>query len=179
MVDRVNKIDLLDLVAKDKRDIEDLNILNENDRKRLGNIVIKQIRERTQSGRGVRSDGQEYSLQDVPYSAQYAAQKGSSRVDLTLSGDMLENMFVKSTGSNSVSISVRKRDEGKLQGAEEGIRRLKRDSKGKPIGKSKETVKRPFFHLSERDKDAIVNDPEFERIFNRALRRLESKKRSN
>lgn len=89
---------------------------------------------------------------------------------------MLENMYVKQTGAKDVSIAVRKSDYGKLRGAEEGILVNKRDSKGRPIPGTGRLLKRPFFHLSQKDKDAIITDPVFQKVFRRAVRRLENKR---
>ena len=119
-------------------------------------------------------NGREYSLSNKPYSDNYAKEKGVSKsnVDLTLSGDMLENMFVKRTGKKDVTISIRNRDYGKLRGAEEGIWRNVKGSGGKPTGR-KELMKRPFFRLSKKDIDKIKNDREFQRVLERALKRLD------
>lgn len=132
------------------------------DRKRLGNVIIEQIRDRTRDGVGVNSQGREFDLSSRPYTAKYAKKKGVSQsaVDLTLTGDMLENMFVKSTDESSVTISVRARDYGKLRGAEEGIKT------------KKGIVKRPFFHLSKNDIEQIRNNPDFINVFKRAAKRV-------
>jgi hypothetical protein len=172
-VKQTKEISLAKILKGDKEKIENLEILNASDRKRLGNVIIEQIRDRTRSGVGVTPAGKEYPLSSVPYSPGYAKTKGVSRsaVDLTLTGDMLENMFVKTTDDTSVEISVRARDYGKLRGAEEGIRTVTRDKKGKPI--STGLKKRPFFHLSKNDMDKIKNNRDFISTFTRALKRLE------
>lgn len=140
-------------------------------------MIIDQIRKRTQEGVGV-ENGREYDLNTRPYTPQYARNKGSSKVDLTNTGDMLENMYVRSTTNSDVRISVRERDYGKLRGAQEGIEVLPRNEKGNPIqGAPKRKVKRPFFGLSDRDKREIVNDAKFKGIFERALKRHINKKK--
>ena len=87
---------------------------------------------------------------------------------------MLENMHVKSVGENDVTIKVDEADYGKLRGAEEGVfvstQRTKNGMAKK--GSPKKLIKRPFFHLSENDKEKIINSAGFKRIFERALRRL-------
>jgi len=91
---------------------------------------------------------------------------------------MLENMYVRSTTRDSVSVSVRERDYGKLRGAQEGVDVLPRDEKGRPVkGAPKRKVKRPFFGLSNRDKEEIVNSAKFKGIFDRALKRHINKKK--
>ena len=171
-------IDLVKLVSSDKKKIESLSFLNKEDKTLLGNVIVDQIRERTRNGKGVTPQGREYKLRNKPYTREYAKKKGAVRndVDLTLSGDMLENMYVKQTGAKDVSIAVRKSDYGKLRGAEEGILVNKRDTTGKRIPGTGRLVKRPFFHLSQKDKDAILTDPVFQKVFKRAVKRLESKR---
>jgi hypothetical protein len=154
--------------------------LTTDDKKLLGNVIVKQIRSRTRAGKGVTSKGRQYNLSERPYTENYARQKGVGRgaVDLTLSGRMLENMYVKDVGKKDVTLSVRKADYGKLRGAEEGIPVRERDLNGKII-KSKgrmRKVKRPFFHLSNQDRKAILQDEVFQRTMKRAQKRLEDKR---
>lgn len=144
--------------------------MSDDDKIRLGNVVLEQIRDRTRSGVGVTPEGREYNLQSKPYTREYAREKGSSKVDLTLSGNMLENMHVSGVSGNKVKITVAPQDRGKLEGAEDGILRNKRGPGGKRL-KTKELIKRPFFHLSSKDKESIVNDPEFQRTLKRAINR--------
>jgi hypothetical protein len=112
-------------------------------------------------------------LSSRPYSDGYAKEKGVSKsnVDLTLTGDMLENMFVKNVSDKNIEISVRNRDYGKLRGAEEGIERRvgKPDKNGRY---SKTLVKRPFFRLSKSDIEKIKNNPDFLRTLERAGNRV-------
>jgi hypothetical protein len=145
--------------------------LTEEDKKRIGNIIIEQIRERTRSGVGVSESGREINLQSRPYTKEWIKKKGSSKVDLTFTGDLLENMYVSGTGAKSVTIKVKQEDYGKLRGAEEGILRNRRDSKGKRIPGTGVLVKRPFYRLSANDKREIANSPDFKGIFERAIRR--------
>jgi len=153
-----------------------VDLLNEADKKRLGNLIIEQIRDRTRKGTGVNPNGREYKLQNKPYTRKYAKLKGSNKVDLTLTGDMLENMFVSDTGVKTVSISVRDEDYGKLRGAEEGVIRNIRGPRGKPIPGTKTTIKRPFYRLSKNDTDEIVSSDDFRRIFKRATNRFFNKR---
>ena len=140
----------------------------------LGNLILGQIRRRTRKGKGVDANGKEYNLQSKPYTRLYASQKGQSKVDLTLSGDMLENMHVKGVGEKDVTVAVREEDYGKLRGAEEGILVSTQRTKNGVAKKNspKRLVKRPFFHLSENDRKQITNSAGFKRIFERALKRL-------
>lgn len=160
---------------------KNLKHLSENDKTLLGNIVIDQLRVRTRGGIGVTPDGREYRLQSRPYDRKYAQKKGSSDVDLTDSGAMLEDMYVKGTTRDTVKISVAEKDFGKLRGTEEGIRRVQKDARGNPIlvrGKTvtKDLIKRPWFHLSNGDMDKIVNNKRFQDTFARAIKRATKKK---
>ena len=97
-------------------------------------------------------------------------------MDLTLTGDMLENIEVSSTSRDTVSIKVNESDYGKLRGAEEGIWTVKRDSSGKIIRRDGHTikdklVKRPFFNLSSKDIKAIQESAKFKETFERAIKR--------
>jgi hypothetical protein len=159
---------------KNKKSLESKKYLREADAKRIGNVILEQIRDRTRSGLGVDENGKEYSLSSTPYSEKYAKQKGVSRskVDLTLSGDMLENLFVKNADKEKIELSVRNRDYGKLRGAEEGIIRNKATGgkKGKTL---KEIIKRPFFHLSKNDIEKIKNSDDFQGTLERINKRME------
>lgn len=81
---------------------------------------------------------------------------------------MLENMFVKNVDDRRIEISVRNRDYGKLRGAEEGVFQ----KQGKKGGYRKTLVKRPFFHLSKNDIEAVKSDPAFQRTLDLAAQRL-------
>lgn len=128
-------------------------------------MIIKQIRRRTRGGKGVTSTGKEYALASKPYSPTYVKTKGSAKVDLTLSGDMLENMYVSDVSGNDIEISVADEDYGKLRGAEEGVRH--RDDPKGPV----KLVRRQFFHLSKNDIKAVKNDSLFQRTLERAVKK--------
>lgn len=67
-----------------------------------GELIIEYIRERTQQGTGIRSNGRLY---DFPaYSEAYRKWKGQRKVDLTLSEDMLSEMRVLSVKGSSITI---------------------------------------------------------------------------
>ena len=159
--------DLSKLVGNTKKELEAAKYLTEEDKKRIGNLIVEQIRERTRAGVGVDSSGREVQLSTRPYSPSYAAKKGVSRtdVDLTLTGDLLENMFVKDVSSSTIEISVKNRDYGKLRGAEEGVRQ-------KTEGGRTKIVKRPFFNVSKNDLEKIKQSGTFKRIFENATERF-------
>lgn len=145
-------------------------------------MIIDQIRKRTRGGTGVTASGKEYSLSSKPYVPQYARSKGQTNVDLTLSGDMLENLQVSDVTNNTVKIKVDDNDYGKYRGTEEGIRVVKRDSTGRIIRIDGHTitdkiVKRPFLHLSKNDINSIVHSSKFIGTFKRAIKRMLNKKK--
>jgi len=79
--------------------------LSSSEREELSDEIIEHIRKRTQSGKDV--EGKPFA----PYSKNYInsldfknAGKSASRVDLTLSEDMLEAMEVLSHGSGYITI---------------------------------------------------------------------------
>lgn len=158
-------IPLIDILEDWKKDLKSGKFLSKSDLNLIGNLMIKQIRERTQSGIGVNDSGKEYKLSNRPYSKRYAEKKGVSRsnVDLTDTGDMLENMSVKKVTNENITLAVAGKDYGKLRGAEEGV--LQKAGKGTKL------VQRPFFHLSNNDIKKIQNSDEFRRILERALNR--------
>jgi hypothetical protein len=81
--------DLVQLTAEDMRDV--------------GDLLVRRIRTRTEAGQDV--NGASFA----PYSPGYEAQKrgalGHARVDLTVSGRMLNDMQVTSTTKDSATIS--------------------------------------------------------------------------
>lgn len=66
--------------------------------KKLGERIADHIRKRTRSGRDER--GRPFK----PYSAAYAKRKGSAKVDLTLSGDMLDDIQPLNVTDKSVRV---------------------------------------------------------------------------
>lgn len=164
---------MAEIIGKTKTDLELRKHLSNEDMKRIGNLIVKQIRTRTQGGVGVDPSGKEYNLGSRPYSSSYAKYKGvgKSDVDLTLTGDMLENMFVKSIDSSAIEISIKNRDYGKLRGAEEGV--FQRQGKPNKNGKYKVTkVKRPFFRLSDNDVETIQDSKDYQRILDNATKKM-------
>ncbi len=137
---------------------------------------MDQIRKRTRRGIGVKPNGQEYNLNSTPYTPEYARLKGASRskVDLTFTGDMLENIRVTKVTDNGVTLEIDPSDYGKFRGAEEGI--IRRIGQKKIKNGPKKLLKRPFFHLSDGDKEKIVNDSKFQGILKRAVKRLKKQK---
>jgi hypothetical protein len=79
-----------------------------DDFEQIGKDVIDFIRERSQSGVGVRKRGSGFQTYDFPdYSDDYAKRKGSTRVDLTLSEQMLDEIEVLKVSKDSITIGFR------------------------------------------------------------------------
>lgn len=67
--------------------------LRPDEREEFAQGVIDYIRERSQQGTGVRKRGRGFQVYQFPeYSEDYAAKKGQTNVDLTLSESMLESI---------------------------------------------------------------------------------------
>ena len=58
-------------------------------------LVLNHIKQRSKNGVGVKRKGRGYQTFSFPgYTEDYKSKKGSSKVDLTLSGDMLDALEV-------------------------------------------------------------------------------------
>lgn len=76
--------------------------LKPSQRVEAAELIIEYIRERTRQGTGIRDNGRLY---DFPsYTKEYRAFKGSSKVDLTLSSEMLDELKILSIQKGSVNI---------------------------------------------------------------------------
>jgi hypothetical protein len=94
-------------------------------RESLAQEIIEFIRNRTREGTGARRRGrgfQNYSLSNIRYTKEYAAFKGVGRsdVDLTLSGEMLDNIQHIKSKSRRGEITVGYRAGTKLNAKVEG-----------------------------------------------------------
>jgi len=99
-------IDLEEIFGVDFRGLRSL-------REAIGEAILARIRERTQSGDGITSygDNPNFVRLKSPYSKSYAksiefqaAGKSKGKVDMTLTGDMLELMDIKKQTGNSLTI---------------------------------------------------------------------------
>lgn len=91
-------------------------------RREIADAVVEFIKDRTQSGEGVRKRGQGFSARDFPdYEKDYRKRKGQSLVDLVFSGEMLDQLkVVKSNTRGEIEIGYR--SNGKINGKVEGNR---------------------------------------------------------
>lgn len=89
------------------------------DRKRIAEDIVEMIRDRTVLGFGVKPGrGGLSRLYDFPdYSPKYEKWKGQKRVDLTLSGDMLDELQVLNVGADGVTVGFKR---GKTNDKAEG-----------------------------------------------------------
>jgi len=124
--------------------------LTEQDMRDVGDFLVRRIRTRTESGISVEGSGFR------PYSPEYAAQKraalGHSRVDLTVSGRMLNDMQVTSTTKNTATISFISQGGGASGGT--FIQRSASLGAADKAGFNNDT--RHFFDASDEDEELIV-----------------------
>jgi hypothetical protein len=78
------------------------------DKAKIGEEIVEYIRDRTESGTGVRARGDGFTTYSFPaYSKSYAQEKGQTNVDLHLSGNMLDALGVLSTDADSILIGFK------------------------------------------------------------------------
>jgi hypothetical protein len=124
--------------------------LTEADMRDVGDLLVRRIRTRTENGVDV--NGASFA----PYSPGYAAAKrealGHSRVDLTVSGRMLNDMQVTSSTKSTVTISFVSQGGSSVGGT------FIQKSRG--LGAADKAAfnnpSREFFSASEEDEQAIV-----------------------
>lgn len=126
---------------------------NAADRRSIAQEIIDFIRERTRDGTGARKRGrgyQNYSLQEKPYTSEYAERKGSEFVDLTLSSEMLDNIQYFPSKSSRGNIVVGYRAGSKLNAKVEGNQI---GSYGKSANRKKA---RPFLGITRSDLMGLI-----------------------
>lgn len=139
------------ITVRVSRDFGPLRLeLTEQDMRDVGDLLVRRMRTRTESGKDVRGG----SFQD--YSPDYAQQKrtalGHARVDLTVSGRMLNDMQVTSASSRDVTISFVSQGGGSSGGT--FIQRSR--SMGAADKAAFNNPMREFFGVSREDEEAIV-----------------------
>jgi len=123
----------------------------------IAQAIIDKIVSRTKSGRGMKFNGEkgkEVKLKS-PYSKMYAGSqdfkafgKKKSKVNLTLTGDMLESIDIKSIKGNELVIGIVERVEKKKAYAH---------STGKENDSKLKMPQRPFFGVNSKELTAIKN----------------------
>jgi len=123
----------------------------------IAQAIIDKIVSRTKSGRGMLFKGQEGKEVKLksPYSKMYAGSqdfkafgKKKSKVNLTLTGDMLESIDIKSIKGNELVIGIVERVEKKKAYAH---------STGKENDSKLKMPQRPFFGVNSKELTAIKN----------------------
>lgn len=130
--------------------LSELVQLTEQDMRDVGDLLVRRIRTRTEGGQDV--NGASFA----PYSPGYAKQKrgalGHSRVDLTVSGRMLNDMQVTSTTKDSATIAFISQGGGASGGT--FIQR------SRSLGAADKAIyndpTRHFFGASDEDEDVIT-----------------------
>lgn len=96
---------------------------NADDFEAIGSDIVQFIRDRCAVGVGVRRRGSGFTTYDFPeYTEQYAAKKGSRKVDLRLSDEMLDSIEVLSVDEGTVTVGFHEGDpiNGKAEGNQIG-----------------------------------------------------------
>lgn len=120
-------------------------------REEIGEAIVEFIRDRTETGVGVKEVGKGKWRKRVfeDYTEEYEKRKGSSRVDLRLSDEMLDDLAVLKVGSKGIEIGY---DDPSLFGKVEG-NRLGTYGRKRPIpGKD-----RDFLGITKSDLDLILD----------------------
>lgn len=135
------------------RDFKELGIeLNEHDMREVGLLLRERVVSRTRSGVDVRGNG--FRGYSADYAEQKAAELGAGPVNLTVSGNMLNDITLLETTTKSVSLGWAGMGGGGALGKQTFIQR----SRAMPSEEkaSFNNATREFFDASEDDKEAIV-----------------------
>lgn len=94
---------------------------NEADRSMLALQIIEFIRQRSQSGIGIRKRGRGFQNYEFPeYNDEYADEKGQDNVDLTLSEEMLDSIKYMPSKSRRGEITIGFKSGTKVNAKAEG-----------------------------------------------------------
>lgn len=120
---------------------------NAGQRRIIGKAIIARIRERTSSQ--LDKDGNAFPS----YTKEYAAEKGSSTVNLKLTGDMMGTLDIISTTSGKITIGYPTGGDmaGQVEGNQIG-------SYGQSTGNPSKA--RPFLDISQEEKELIISQAE-------------------
>jgi len=122
---------------------------NAQQREVIGQNIVERIRERT--NRGVNKDGSRFPS----YNPEYAKEKGSRRVNLSATDDMLTELDIVTTSPGKITIGypVDHEDAGRVEGNQIG-------SYGQPNANPSKA--RPFIGITQKEKDLIIAKSEQE-----------------
>ena len=90
----------IDIKAEAKQPSKEVDLWDQGDSRKVGDQIITQILRRTGAGQG--ADGDSFR----PYSASYAKKKGSSRVDLKETGNLLRSIKVTQVSESTITVAV-------------------------------------------------------------------------
>lgn len=95
------------------------DLYSADDMDRIGQDIVQFIRDRTELGVGVKRAGRGFRVYDLPeYTAAYEKFKGSSKVDLFLSGELLTALDVLDVSDGEITVGYEEGDpiNGKAEG---------------------------------------------------------------
>lgn len=125
--------------------------LRPDERQEFAEGVIEYIRQRSRDGTGVRKVGRGFSLYQFPaYTEKYAKRKGQSKVDLTLSEEMLESIELLRHKRGEITIGFQRGTDvnAKAEGNQIG-------SYGKPRGDPSKA--RRFLGLTSDERETLLD----------------------
>lgn len=135
------------------RDFKELGIdLNEHDMREVGLLLRERIVSRTRSGVDVHGSG--FRAYSPAYAAQKAAALGAGPVNITVSGNTLNDITLVETTAKSVSLGWAGTGGGGAFGKQTFIQRSRAMPSEEKAYYNNDT--REFFDASEDDKEAIV-----------------------
>jgi phage gpG-like protein len=126
--------------------------LTEADMREAGALLVRRIRTRTENGVDV--NGAAFRDYSAGYAEQKRAALGHARVDLTVSGQMLNDMQVTSATNNTATISFTSQGYGAAAG---GTFIQRSRAMGAANKAAFNNPSREFFGASEEDEQAIVD----------------------
>jgi hypothetical protein len=125
--------------------------ITEADMREVGDMLLRRIRTRTENGLDV--NGAAFAPYSDGYASQKSAELGHSRVDLTVSGRMLNDMQVTATTTRTATISFVSQGGGSSGGT--FIQRSR--SMGAADKAAFNNPRREFFAASDEDEQAIAD----------------------
>jgi hypothetical protein len=125
--------------------------ITEADMREAGDMLLRRIRTRTENGVDV--NGAAFAPYSDGYASQKSAELGHSRVDLTVSGRMLNDMQVTATTTRTATISFVSQGGGSSGGT--FIQRSR--SMGAADKAAFNNPRREFFAASDEDEQAIAD----------------------
>jgi phage gpG-like protein len=126
--------------------------ITEADMREAGDMLLRRIRTRTENGVDV--NGAAFAPYSDGYASQKSAELGHSRVDLTVSGRMLNDMHVTATTNRTATISFVSQGGG---GSSGGTFIQRSRSMGAADKAAFNNPRREFFAASDEDEQAIAD----------------------